>query len=450
MAKGPLSCRSLMTNQPSSQKRWFLPVVIYVVCTAIYLLVLGARVKEPSPDNHYVYLAESMLHGELGVVGNKPPGYNDWAFYNGRWYVSFPPFPAFVIMPVVAIFHLATLDRLFWTLIAGFAPAFIFMMLRHLRDSGHSDRSEQDDLLLTGLFAFCSVFFFCAVQGTVWFAAQVVASSLLALYVMFAADARRPILAGTMLGFLFMTRPTTLLAAVFFGVEALRYARKSDAPEIDSELDIWTYAVRWVKGVDWKIAIRKIALFSVPILVVGGITMALNIARFDHPLEFGHRYLQIRWAPRIEKWGLFNFHFMGKNLAVFLAAMPWLSATAPYVMISRHGLALWVTTPHYFQTLWPKRITSMQVGLFAAAGLVCLYNLCYQNSGWVQFGYRFSLDYAPFLIALLALGNRRFGPVFRGLMIFAFVVNAFGALTFDREWQYYDNDNTQNVIFQPD
>ena len=30
----------------------------------------------------------------------------------------------------------------------------------------------------------------------------------------------------------------------------------------------------------------------------------------------------------------------------------------------------------------------------------------YQNSGWYQFGFRFSLDYTPHLILLLSIGRR--------------------------------------------
>jgi hypothetical protein len=61
----------------------------------------------------------------------------------------------------------------------------------------------------------------------------------------------------------------------------------------------------------------------------------------------------------------------------------------------------------------------------------------YQNSGWLQFGYRFSLDYLPFLVLLLAVGGRRFGWGARTLVAIGIAVNLFGAITFDRAWQYY-------------
>jgi hypothetical protein len=131
-------------------------------------------------------------------------------------------------------------------------------------------------------------------------------------------------------------------------------------------------------------------------------------------------------------------------------SLPWISAFPPYLQISRHGLALWVTTPALLYVLWPKRKSLTMFGLSLAAFAVAFVNLLYQNTGWIQFGYRFSLDYAVLLFALLALGGRRFGWRFGALLVFAVAVNLFGAITFDRAHQFYDRDSTQKVLFQPD
>jgi uncharacterized membrane protein len=39
-----------------------------------------------------------------------------------------------------------------------------------------------------------------------------------------------------------------------------------------------------------------------------------------------------------------------------------------------------------------------------AIGLVAIPSLLYYSQGWVQFGYRYMLDYMPFLLILTALG----------------------------------------------
>lgn len=450
---------------PLWKRRFALPLLIYVICTSVYLGTLGKRFGETSPDNHYAHLADSWLAGQLHHQGH-PPGNNDWACYdtqekdlcpNNRfrfgdqerylWYVSFPPFPAAVILPAVAIFGVDVSDYLFWALLAGLGPALLFMLLRMLRENGRSGRTLKEDLMLTALFAFGSVFYFVAVQGTVWFAAHVVCIPLLILYVHFGLDARRPVLAGLMLGCAFLTRPTTALLFPFMAFEILKAVH--DGATVDQ--DAWYRRIKpWLAGVDWKRAFRIGMLFAAPILVCGAIAMWMNDARFDDPFEFGHTYLQIRWRPRIERWGLFNYHYFSKNLAVFAASTPWLSAHPPYLTISRHGLALWVTTPAILWALWPKKTTLTTWGLWAAVIPVALLNLCYQNSGWAQFGYRFALDYLPLVFVLIALGQRRFRIGFVVLLLWSIAINTFGAATFLRAEQYYDQDQTQDRMFQPD
>ena len=131
-------------------------------------------------------------------------------------------------------------------------------------------------------------------------------------------------------------------------------------------------------------------------------------------------------------------HFLPKNLAVALGSLPWLPAKnepwpnhVPF-MVSGHGLALWFTTPIYLWLAWPRR-PKLVFGLAALAALgPCLMNLLYQNSGWFQFGYRFSNDYAIFLFVMLAASGRRLGKLFWVAAAWSVLWATFGAMTFER------------------
>ena len=436
------------------ERRWALPLAIFVLCAGVYCATSAHRLLRPSPNNHYVHLAHAWLEGRLDLGGD-PPGTNDWACFDTvsrgpcpagqyrlsgpdaeryRWYVSFPPLPAILLLPVVAIFGLATLDALFWALFAGAAPALLFIVLRFLRESGRSGRSRRDDLLITTLFAVGSVYYFVAAQGTVWFAAHVVAAACVCLYLSCSFGARRPAVAGLALGLAFLSRPATLLLAPFFVLEAVTAAKKEPRAPSDSASRI----------------LRTLGTFAVPLAAVAVFAMWHNAARFGDPFEFGHRFLQIRWRSRIETWGLFSTNYLPRNLTVFFLSMPWLIQSSPFVRITRHGLAFWFTSPNLLWSLWPKKADATVVALWAAVLPTALCTLLYQNTGWVQFGYRFSLDYLPLLFVLVALSGRRFGVAFLSCAAFAILVNTFGAVTFDRYPQFYDDDPTQRVIFQPD
>ena len=56
----------------------------------------------------------------------------------------------------------------------------------------------------------------------------------------------------------------------------------------------------------------------------------------------------------------------------------------------------------------------------------------YQNTGWEQFGFRFVLDFLPYLIVLLALARWPLSRWFKGAVVVGILVNAFGAVTFQR------------------
>ncbi len=398
--------------------------VVYALTTSVYATVSWERLGSPSRDNHFSYLADSILHGRLHLEG-APPHRNDWAKYQDRWYVSFPPFPTFLMLPGVAAFGLGFLDRLLVVLLSGLGPALSFLVLRALVDRGNSSRSERDDLMLTGLLSFGTVYFFCAVQGSVWYVAHVVALPLFAGYLLASLDARRPVLAGALLGCAFLTRTPALFAFPFFLLEARR-------------------------DPDRRAAIRKVLLFALPLAAVGALTMWMNHARFDDPFEFGHRYLQVRWTGRIEKWGLFNYHFLSKNLSAAFTLLPWLSREAPFVKISNHGLSLLVTTPVFAWLLWPAARPGLHRTLWITTACVAIPSLFYQNTGWVQFGYRFSNDYSLLLVMLLATGARPLGRAFKAACIVALAVNLFGAITFDRMPRFYDGDMTARNVFQPD
>jgi hypothetical protein len=399
-------------------------------------------------------LAQAWLQGRLDI-GGSPPGTNDWACFDTvdegpcppgrysfsgpeaeryRWYVSFPPLPAVLLLPVVAIFGLGTLDALFWALFAGLAPMLLFVVLRFLRESGQSGRTERDDLLVTALFAIGSVYYFAAVQGTVWFAAHVVAAAFVCLYLLYAFGARRPLAAGLALGLAFLCRPATLLLAGFFALQAISAAKDEDRP--------WSASAPRL--------FRALAMFALPLGLIVSAAMWHNAARFGDPFEFGHSFLQIRWRSRIETWGLFSTHYLPRNLTVFLLSLPWLIESSPFIRITRHGLALWFTTPNLLWSVWPRKLDATVVALWAGVVPTALCTLLYQNTGWIQFGYRFSLDYLPLLFVLVALSRRRFGAAFLACAVFAIVLNTFGAVTFDRYHQFYDTDPTQQVIFQPD
>lgn len=417
-----------------ARRRAPLALAIYAIATIVYLATSPRELFAAHTQfNHFALLAEAWLDGRLDL-GGPPPAYtggNDFAVFNGRYYVSFPPFPAVLLAPIVALAGSAerVRDGQIFLALAGVGPAVLFLALERLSAARRSRRTQRENATLSLLFAFGSVYWFSAVQGTVWFAAHVVGVALACTYLYCALDAAHPLAAGAALGLGFATRTPLGFAAPLFLYEVLRTCRS-----------------------DPRALGRKLALFAAPAALVLAMVLWHNDARFGDPLEFGHRHLAIAWRARIEKWGLFSYHYLPRNLAVVLTSLPYSQVAGAPFQINVHGLALWVTTPIYAWALWPRRTPPVFWALAATAAAVALPSLFYQNTGWVQFGYRFSNDFAPFLFAMIAVGGRRFGVPFYTLGIAAIVVNGFGALTFQRAGfeRFYFFERTQRVLHQPD
>lgn len=424
-----------------SEYKW--GAAIFLTGLVIFGVTMGERLERHSHDNHYVYLADAMLNGRFHLEG-APPHRNDWARYDGRWYVSFPPLPAVLMMPGVAVWGLDFNDRLFTLPFAAAGPALLFLLLTMLVKRGMFVRKPWELALLSAVYGLGTVYYFAAVQGSVWYTAHIVGSVMLILYAMCALAGSRPVLAGLFLAFAFACRPTMLLAFPFFLFELVRPHFPEERPSL------FPSALGALTQMGVSAAVKKLLLFGFPIAVVIGGLMAMNWARFDDPFEFGHNMLQVKQTAQIQKWGLFHTHYLARNLAVAFTLLPWISGTEPYVQISLHGLAMWFTTPILLYVLWPKENTRFYKALIVTVLFVAVPNLLYQNSGWVQFGYRFSLDYLPFLLIMVAAGGRRFGKRFITLCVVAFAVNLFGAVTFDRMREHYPHGRHMNDYFQPD
>lgn len=458
------------TRPDSRSRRLLTAVVVYVVCTVAFAAFAGPeRLVKHTQYNHYALLADAWLHGRQDL-GGPPPGYtqnNDFVEYHGKTYISFPALPAILMLPFVKLSGSAEdfRDGQFVIWLAGLAPALVFLVLEKLRRTGRSPRTERQNVVLALLYAFGSVYFFTAVEGTVWFAAMVVASASAALYVLAALDAERPVLAGAMIGCMYLSRPPAVWMALLFALEAARVSMKDGLP---TEGGLRERLRAAFDRMDFAALFRRYSTFALPILVALAFVAWTNWTRYGRPtpVYFDHEYLTVAWHARMLKWGMVNYHYLAKNLGVALTSLPWVPARsdtgfgAPF-KVNEHGLALWFTTPLYFWLLWPRRFGEgaaerdrkwLVVVCGLAALLPAAMDLLYQNTGWRQFGYRFSNDYAVLLWVLLAVGARPMRWLFAAAAAWSIAWNAFGAATFDKGAfdRFYYRDGSQTIVYQPD
>jgi hypothetical protein len=456
------------TQKGSRSRRLLLALALYLGTSAVFAAFAGAdRLSEHTAYNHYALLANAWIHHRQDLAHGPPPYAmnNDFAEFEGKTYISFPPFPAVLMLPFVKLAGSPEnfRDGQFVIWLAGIAPAVLLLVLEKLRRTGRSPRTELENVVYSLLFAFGTVYFFTAVEGTVWFAAMVVATAAAGLYVLWALDAERPLLAGLMMGIAYLSRPPVLWISLLFALEALRVSTRGGLPEDGGPLAL---ARQTVGRLDLRALARRYALFAAPIVLAFAVMAWMNWTRYHRatPIPFDHEFLTVAWRSRIAKWGLLGYHYLGKNLGIALTSLPWLppkDGVATYgsaFKINEHGLALWFTTPIYLWLLWPKRFSGQRdrkwlyVVVALSAAIPATMDLLYQNTGWRQFGYRFSNDYALLLFVLLAIGARPMRSLFAVAAAWSIAWNAFGAATFDKARfdRFYYRDGSQTIVYQPD
>jgi len=446
----------------------------------IALIGLGAlagskRLFEPSHDNHYAHLATSWLAGQLDHEG-KPPGYctpqqrrakqckrhsyDDWArvwtleLADGRtlrgfpcrtedcealrregvevwmllgverelvkirnrsivrrtetWYVSFPPGPAVALLPAVIARGTEARDVLWTCLFAALIPVVLLGLFD--RERGTAKGRGREHLWAVAAWTFASPATFVGAHGRVWFTAQILGALCLCAYVSTGWRCHRPALAGLCLGLAVSCRPHLAFALPFFVGE-------------------------WWRETSGRERVNVGLRFVAPLAAVGLALMAYNYVRFEDPLEFGHRFLEIRWQRRMQEVGMFSIEYLDRNLRCALSLMPVWQA-GPWdgrlPRVSLHGSSVVLGAPWILALALGRDRCPQRWWLLLSAVAVAIPSLLYQNSGQIQFSYRFAIDWLPLVLVAIVFGGGAKRPYFPILVGFGALWECYGAYLFGR------------------
>lgn len=396
----------------------------------------GERFLRQSAAPHFIYQAQAWLDGRVDIDPKVLPNIEDWACVRvvdgqkvrctgpvrsaDEWYVSFPAFPSVAMLPFVAVNGYQFNDTSFGVFVGALAILFFFQLLQMLSERGESTRTKGENAFLALTLGFGTLFFYCAIRGEVWFSAEVMGVALTCLYLRFAVGARRPILAGLLFSMATLTRAPLVFTGIFFFAEAI-------CPGPTGRLAQLKAFFRAPKA-----PLRKIGLFVAGALPLAMAAMVYNAVRFGGITEFGHGFLyDNRVNADIDRWGLFNLHYLARNLHSAFLTLPKLSFHPFRLGYDPHGLSLLLTLPILVLLFFPKVRSRLSWPLWLAAAACALPGFLYQNDGYAQFGFRFSLDYTPYLLLLFALGGwqmkKRWVAVLLGV---GFVVSFWGAVAF--------------------
>jgi hypothetical protein len=148
--------------------------------------------------------------------------------------------------------------------------------------------------------------------------------------------------------------------------------------------------------------------------------------------EFGHRFLfNNRVNTDIDQFGLFHPAYLARNLEAAFLKLPRVSLSPLRLDYDPHGLTLLLTLPILVLLLMPRERRRLMLPLWLTVAVTALPGLFYQNTGYMQFGFRFSLDYTPYLLLLFAISGWSLRDrLVQGLVGLGVLVNFWGAVAF--------------------
>lgn len=377
-----------------------------VLATALLsLLAIRALVGAPA-TNHFSFLANAFNHGTFSV-GALPQSYADTIAVGDQTYLPMGPAPAMLLMPFVSIFGV-TFDE-FWLALALTAlNAWLLHLI--LRQIGVTDPQKRKWLL--ALFFLGTIYLAAMVLGRSWFLAHVVGALFTLLAINHALRRGSAFGIGLLLGMAFLVRASIAFAFPFFLI------------------------LMWCEA-NWERRLRYAAALALGLAVPLLFFFYYNYARFGNILETGYARA-LPGAPILREamsYGLFSLAHIPKNFyMLFLSTpqpVPSIGAPVlnfPWLLPSRWGMGIFFTTPAFIYAFFANaRRRLVQAGWLAVLAVLPLL-LTYYGVGYDQFGYRYALDFYPFLFIVTALGlAARWNRFAKATIILSIVINIWGA-----------------------
>ena len=412
-----------MSATPASRSNLLL---VGLSTCVIMLLVVWPVADISLGGDHYAHLARSFLQGSLNV-DDLSPRYRDYVTWEGHKYLPFGPLPAVLLVPFAWLFGLGV-PLVFFGYALTVANAFIFR--RVLARIGIAD--ERRPWLV--LFYFGGTIYLSVTLGGIsTFFAHIVVTTFLLLAILEILSKSRPLVIGLLVGLAAASRLTAAFSLPFFLLMLLTGVQSAHATQSREGLEPGSPA-RTYSGFISNASLVLVGL-AVPLLLVAG----YNYARFGNPAETGFG-LALLYDPALDaarSVGLFSIAHIPKNVYMMLFQGPRpvggegaAVLVFPYVAPSQWGMGLFFTSPALVYVFRAPMKDRLVKACWMAVAFTLVPILTYYGIGVVQFGYRYALDFMPFLMLLAARG---FPPTMtrhsRLFVASSVAINIWGAIT---------------------
>jgi hypothetical protein len=388
-------------------KRYSKLIVIVTLTIILAGSLLPRILKDTGQNNLSAHQAQAFLEGRLDVPKWVSEQLVDLALFDGHYYVVQSPFASVLLLPFVAVLGIENTKPMLIAIALTFLNVYLLALI--LKKIG--TRKEHVPWLVIAYFL--GTGYWSVLRGStyVWFFAQIVGTTGLLLALNEAFGRARGAIIGLFLGMAVLSRQNAIFYLILIGaVLWQRYCPAGDkkkeeiniAGSLSQVVQLFTNYQIW-------------GLLAVLGLWIG-LYLYLNWLRFGNPFDPGYEYLinnpQIL-EPRAVRYGLFNVAYIPFNFTyMFIQGFQIrFDPNTSYLRVmdmDPFGTSLTFASPFLFIAFWAKWERNMLRAAWVSIALILGMLLAYFSNGWVQpNAQRYSLDFIPILILLVALGMQR-------------------------------------------
>ena len=117
--------------------------------------------------------------------------------------------------------------------------------------------------------------------------------------------------------------------------------------------------------------------------------------------------LQVPWLAEARSHGLFSPWHIPANVYFSMLEPPDFSGRFPFIGPSAVGMSMLLVSTALLTSVYAGFRDRTARLLWLTAGVVAVPVFLYYGGGLVQYGFRYSLDFTPFLVAIMAMGSDR-------------------------------------------
>ncbi len=381
--------------------------VAFIILVFIFIDdVVGKSIIGNTQWNSYELQARAWLNGHTYLEHNYE--YLELAIYNGKYFVSFPPLPSVILLPLAIIFPRSIPGNFVILVMFIIEFVIIYKILKRYKNS------ELVSLFLAGAFTLGTNLVSLTVDSGVWFIAQVF-NNLLCILAIDAFLKEKKYLVYFLLALAVGCRPFSAIYMVMF----------------------FAYYLISEKEVSFPKRLFNNIKPLIPAVIIALIYMIYNYVRFDNILEFGHNYL----PEFIEaEHGQFSFYYLLPNLRqLFFNRMNIydnlnLSFDMPFCFLIANPVFIVYIYRSIKRIIKEKEINLLRL-LIAISLIINIIFICmHRTLGAWQFGARYTCDLLPFVfLGIIAYQNKKDRCITLDkfeiiCIIFGIMLNIFGAI----------------------